>query len=162
MTKLPSMLTEQHKRQSIVSGKIIPLDSQKKIEWCKKDKDCSKLAEALYFEARSESDEGVVAVAQVILNRASYPKRWKHTVREVIQEKWQFSYLWDGSVKRGMKNKVQAERMAIIAADVLHGRIAAPEWSKNVFFYHTKRVSPFWKSKKKVVATVGEHVFYTF
>lgn len=145
-----------------MSGKIIPLDSQKKIEWCKKDKDCSKLAEALYFEARSEPDEGVVAVAQVILNRASYPKRWKHTVREVIQEKWQFSYLWDGSVKRGMKNKAQAERMTIIAADVLHGRIVAPEWSKNVFFYHTKRVSPFWQSKKKVVATVGEHVFYTF
>lgn len=145
-----------------MSGKIIPLDSQKKIEWCKKDKDCSKLAEALYFEARSEPDEGVVAVAQVILNRASYPKRWKHTVREVIQEKWQFSYLWDGSVNRGMKNKAQAERMAIIAADVLHGRIATPKWSKNVFFYHTKSVSPFWKSKKKAVATVGEHVFYTF
>lgn len=145
-----------------MSGKIVPLDNAKKIEWCKKDKDCSKLAEALYHEARSESDEGVVAVAQVVLNRASYPKRWKHTVKGVIEEKWQFSYLWDGSVKRGMKNKAQVERMTIIAADVLNGRITPPEWSKNVFFYHTKKVSPLWKAKKRMVAVVGEHVFYTF
>lgn len=140
------------------------MDSQKKIGWCKKDKDCSKLAEALYHEARSESDEGVVAVAQVILNRASHPKRWKHTVRGVIEEKWQFSYIWDGSVRRGMKNKVQAERVAIIAADVLHGRIATPEWSKNAFFYHTVGMKkyPRWSKKKKLIATVGEHVFYTF
>lgn len=146
-----------------MSGKIIPLDSQKKIEWCKKDKDCSKLAEALYHEARSESDEGVVAVAQVILNRSSHPKRWKHTVRGVIEEKWQFSYLWDGSVKRGMKNKAQVERMTIIAYDAIHGNIKS-SLVKDALFYHTVGMKkyPRWSKKKKLIATVGEHVFYTF
>lgn len=146
-----------------MSGKIIPLDSQKKIAWCKKDKDCSKLAEALYFEARSESDEGVVAVAQVILNRASHLKRWKHTVRGVIEEKWQFSYLWDGSVKRGMNDKAQVERMAIISYDVISGKIEST-LARDALFYHTVNMKkyPSWSKKKTVLATIGNHTFYKF
>lgn len=159
ITKLPAMLKDQHMRQQAVVGKITPLNPQKKVEWCKKDKDCKAMLKTLYHEARGESDEGVKAVAQVIINRATHPTRWKDTVHDVIHEPWQFSYLWDGSVKRGMKDDNQVRRMAIIAYDAINGTINTP--TKNAVFYHTRYIKkPLWARNNCVVTTIGSHVFY--
>src|SRR5574344_1646153 len=161
ITKLPAMLKDQHVRQQVVVGKITPLNPQKKVEWCKKDKDCKAMLKTLYHEARGESDEGVKAVAQVIINRAAHPTRWKGTVHGVIHEPWQFSYLWDGSVKRGMKDNNQVMRMAIIAYDAINGTINTP--AKNAVFYHTRYIKkPSWSKKKTVVAVIDNHIFYSF
>ncbi len=159
MTKLPLMLKDQHARQQAVVGEIVPLHPQKKVEWCKKDKDCKAMLQTLYHEARGESDEGVKAVAQVIINRAAHPVRWKDTVHGVIHEPWQFSYLWDGSVNRGMKDNSQVRRMAIISYDAINGTIDTPV--KNAVFYHTRYIKkPLWARNNCVVTTIGSHVFY--
>lgn len=145
-----------------VHGKLIVPDDVKK-SLCMKDKDCRKLLEALYHEARSEPDEGVIAVAAVIKNRASHPKRWKNTIYGVITEKHQFSYLTDGSVERGMKDKSQVNRLGIIAYDVIHGKIES-SLVKDALFYHTVGMKkyPHWSKKKKVVKRIHNHIFYTF
>lgn len=154
---------EERLQRSIVSGKVVPLDSKKKIDWCKQDKNCKALLITLYHEARSESDEGVIAVAQVVKNRASHPKRWKNTIHGVVHEKWQFSFLWDKNVDLRMKEKDQVERMAIISYDVISGKIGST-LASDALFYHTVSMKkyPSWSKKKTVVATIGNHTFYKF
>ena len=132
-----------------------------KVKSCLKDKNCKAMTSALYHEARSESYAGVIAVAQVIKNRASHPSRWASTIHGVIHERWQFSYLWDGSADKGMKDKAQVKRMAIIAHDMIRGKIESK--IKNALFYHTVGMKkyPSWSKKKKLIAQVGNHLFYS-
>ena len=59
-------------------------------EWCKKRISCSKVAEAVYFEARGDGVHGMHAVANVIMNRA---KASGKTPYQVIVKPKQFSYL---------------------------------------------------------------------
>ena len=157
MTKLPLLLKDQQERQQAVVGEIVPLHPQKKVEWCKKDKDCKAMLQTLYHEARGESDEGVKAVAQVIINRTAHPTRWKDTVHGVIHEPWQFSYLWDGSTKKAMK-KEQHKRMAVLAHKVLSGELESPV--ADSVFYHTKIVNPGWSKRVTKVGVLGDHIFY--
>lgn len=159
--KLPGELLYAKGGGDISTGNVVHLSDDYKIKWCKKDKDCKAMLQTLYHEARGESDEGVKAVAQVIINRAAHPVRWKDTVHGVIHEPWQFSYLWDGSVERGMKDNNQVRRMAIIAYDSINGTINTP--AKNAVFYHTRYIKkPLWTKKKTVVAVIDNHIFYSF
>ena len=96
-----------------------------KQDWCSKDKDCATLAEAAYYEARGESDTGVVSVLHTILNRVAH-KAWPDSVQGVVYQSKQFSYTHDGSMKHGMNNKNQVARISILAYDVLHGLIESP------------------------------------
>lgn len=59
-------------------------------EWCKKHASCSKVAEAVYFEARGDGASGMHAVANVIMNRAAASGESPYQV--VVKPK-QFSYL---------------------------------------------------------------------
>lgn len=118
------------------------------------------LTEALYFEARGESLEGQIAVAEVILNRADsglYP----HSVCGVVKQRGggscQFSYVCDG------RSDVMHERQA---AD-LAGRIAramlddAPRLlTEGATHFHTGGVNPDWSHRFARTAKIGAHVFY--
>ena len=59
-------------------------------EWCKNHVSCSKVAEAVYFEARGDGVSGMHAVANVIMNRA---KASGETPYQVVVKPKQFSYL---------------------------------------------------------------------
>lgn len=125
--------------------------------WCKKDKDCTILAEAAYYEARGESDAGIVSVLHTILNRVAH-QSWPDSVRGVIYQNKQFSYTHDGSMKQGMNNKKQVARMNVLAYDVLHGLVKSPVG--NSTHYHSTNVNPYWVADMEYVADVGNHVFY--
>jgi N-acetylmuramoyl-L-alanine amidase len=124
---------------------------------CMAEKDCRLLLEAGYYESRSESDEGVVAVMHTILNRKS-DRRWGNTIREVLYQKWQFSYTMDGSLKKGFTEVENHRRIAILARGVLNGDIEDP--TNGAVFYHNDRVSPRWSKKKVKVAQIEKHSFY--
>lgn len=128
-----------------------------KQEWCKKDKDCTILAEAAYYEARGESDAGVVSVLHTILNRVAH-KAWPDSVQGVVYKPKHFSYTHDGSMNHGMKNKKQVARMNVLAYDVLHGLVGSPVGDST--HYHTIKVNPYWVSDVSYVADVGNHKFY--
>lgn len=126
---------------------------------CLKSLKCKLLAESGYYEARGESDEGVAAVMFVILNRVKHPTRWPSTVAEVLSQKWQFSYKHDGQMKKGFAEKEQYDRILVIAGKVIAGVIYSPVGEAT--HYHTTSIKvPKWARKKRVVATIGEHVFY--
>lgn len=132
------------------------LDDTSRQQRCKRSGECSKLAEALVYEARSESLEGSIAVGYVIVERTKDPSRWPKTVRGVVSQKNQFSY----TIKR-QKIRPKDEdwqRAYVTSYQILHGEVTNPIGSSD--HYHTIKVKPKWAKKMHYVATLGSHRFY--
>lgn len=123
---------------------------------CKASRDCSKMAEALVYEARGESLMGAVAVGFVIVERTKNPTRWPKTVRGVIGQKDQFSYV---NKRQKVRPKPEDwERAYITSYQILHGEVSNPIGASD--HYHTLKVRPKWAKKMRYIATVGQHKFY--
>ena len=120
------------------------------------------LAEAIYYEARSESDDGQAAVAEVILNRAASP-RYPADICEVVYQRnartCQFSYTCDGSIGRFPVRRNAWVKAEHIAREVVEGRRGRnlPDRSVN---YHADYVSPRWGARLERVRQIGAHIFY--
>jgi spore germination cell wall hydrolase CwlJ-like protein len=147
----------KHEVSPPVAVKVEPVvtDNLRKC-YCKRSGECSKMAEALAYEARSEPLAGAIAVGFVILERTRNPNRWPKTVRGVISQKNQFSYL-----KKRQKSRPKHEdweRAYIASYQILHGEVSNPV--DNSDHYHTLKVKPKWAKKMQYVATVGNHKFY--
>ena len=122
--------------------------------------DC--LTAAVYYEARSESDEGERAVAQVVLNRVRDPAFPSSICGVVYQGSTrstgcQFSFTCDGSMNHPIQPTAWARARAV-ATGALAGLVYAPVGSAT--FYHADYVSPWWASSMKQVASIGAHIFY--
>ena len=142
-------------QESVVVGKVVTADHI--FKKCMKNEDCRVMAHAGYYEAQNQSDEGVVAVMHVIKNRVAH-KAWPSTVKGVVYQKNQFSYLWDGSTKKAMK-KEQHKRMAVLAHNVLSGVVESPV--ADSVFYHTRYIKkPGWSKRVTKVGVLGDHIFY--
>jgi spore germination cell wall hydrolase CwlJ-like protein len=126
-----------------------------------KEREC--LATAIYFEARGETKRGQVAVAQVVLNRAS-TKGFPPTICGVVYQGakrktgCQFSFTCDGVPDRIRERKAWATAKKI-ATDVLSGKTRIPELLRATH-YHARYVSPYWAPKMKRLARIGRHIFY--
>ena len=120
------------------------------------------LAKNIYYESASEAYEGKLAVAQVTLNRVNSPQ-YPHDVCSVVYQKTQGTcqFSWTcNNVDTLVKNKYQWEESLLIAKraltqPVLHDIIA----KTNALYYHAVYVNPGW-NKTKVVARIGNHIFY--
>lgn len=135
-------------------------DERIAINACKSDPECTKLSEALVFEARSESVEGQIAVASVILNRVEHPKRWSNTITGVIEDRHQFSYLSDMAYQQ-TPSKEDWTKAYIVAFKVMNGI-----WQRNTkadHYLNPKAVSrmPSWTRKYQRVAVIDNHHFYS-
>lgn len=134
---------------------------KEKVNWCNKRSDCSILAELGYHEARGETDHGVVSVMHTTLNRvkSKHPIfKNQNTIRKVVYAKHQFSYVLDGSKARGMKSKKQADRVKVLAYDVLNKLIE--DTTNGSLYYHTHAISPNWSHVYAYTLTIGNHKFY--
>lgn len=122
--------------------------------------DC--LTQAIYYEARSESEEGQAAVAEVILNRAR-SGRYPSDVCDVVYQRnartCQFSYTCDGSIGRTRVNARAWATAERIAREVHAGRARTllPARSVN---YHANYVAPGWGRRLERVRQIGAHIFY--
>lgn len=127
-----------------------------RLQNCKLSRECSKMAEALAYEARSETLTGAIAVGYVIVERTKNPERWPKTVRGVVAQKNQFSYM----TKRQKSRPKQEdwERAYITGYQILHGEVKNPIGDAD--HYHSLKVKPKWAKKMLYVATVGSHKFY--
>ena len=122
--------------------------------------DC--LAQAVYYEARSESEDGQRAVAQVVLNRVRHPA-FPNTICGVVYQGsnlgtgCQFTFTCDGSLSYHPVGYAWA-RARRIAAEMLSGDVYAP--IGNATHYHTTAILPYWAATLTRAAVVGAHVFY--
>ncbi len=122
--------------------------------------DC--LTQAVYHEARSETEDGQRAVAQVVLNRVRHPAYPNSVCGVVFQGSHratgcQFSFTCDGSMRRRPEPGAW-ERARGIAADALSGSVYEPVGLAT--HYHTTAVRPWWASSLTRAITVGSHIFY--
>ncbi len=121
------------------------------------------LANAVYFESRSEPVRGQMAVAQVVLNRVFsgfYPKDVCGTVYQNANRylACQFTFACDG--KRKLINERGAwARANRIAKQTLNGQIYLPEVGKSTH-YHALYVHPNWVREMHRLARYGIHAFY--
>lgn len=133
------------------------------------DRQC--LAKNIYFEARSESIAGQVAVAWVTLNRME-SDRFPNSVCGVVYQarkdsagnprrnQCQFSWYCDGKSDR-IRNQREWEDVKLITDVVLI------DWARanaspveNATFYHADYVDPYWADSFTEIATVDSHIFY--
>ena len=126
------------------------------------DNDIECLTQAIYYEARNESEEGQAAVAQVVMNRSrhgAYPKSVCAVVYQRNSRTCQFTFTCDGSIGRGQVNLTAWRRAERIARDVHDGRssIQLPKSSVN---YHADYVRPSWGRRLERVRQIGAHIFY--
>jgi hypothetical protein len=121
------------------------------------------LSEAIYFESRSEPEEGQAAVAQVVLNRVRsgiYPT----TVCGVVYQDrnrpfaCQFTFACEGKSLRIGEPAPWAVATRI-AQDVVSGANYNPKVGEAVN-YHANYVAPFWVGYLKRVDRIGAHIFY--
>jgi spore germination cell wall hydrolase CwlJ-like protein len=126
-----------------------------------RSQDC--LAQAVYYEARSESEDGQRAVAQVVLNRVRHPA-YPNSVCGVVYQGpmragggCQFTFTCDGSLARAPSGFgwFRARR---IAADALAGQVFAPVG--HATHYHADFVFPRWATILLKSAVIGRHIFY--
>ena len=123
--------------------------------------DC--LAQAIYYEAGSESEDGQRAVAQVVLNRVRHPA-WPNSVCGVVYQGpmrpgggCQFTFTCDGALSVPPGGIAWA-RARMLAAEALAGRSYAPVGLST--HYHTHAVSPAWAPGLVRTIVIGAHNFY--
>ena len=113
------------------------------------------LAVGIYFESKSESLAGQLAVGHVIANRAE-SGRFPSSYCGVLFQRSQFSFIRGRSlpnVPRASRNWQDAVAIARIVDQELH---ASP--MGKALFFHATRVSPRWRMTR--LGTLGNHVFY--
>lgn len=113
------------------------------------------LAQNIYHEARGESVEGQLAVAQVTVNRVQ-SKKFQATVCDTVYARRQFS--WTLKKHRSIKDSKAWDAAVVIATAVLTQTAYIPNFK--ALYFHTRQVRPYWKYGKRVAATIGNHIFY--
>lgn len=121
------------------------------------DEEANCLATAVYFEARGETVDGQLAVARVVMNRASsgkYPTTWC----EVVKQPWQFSFVRNGRFPRIDTNSAAWARAQGVARLAMSNVV--PSVGTDVLWYHASYVSPAWGRRLSMAQRIGTHIFY--
>lgn len=113
------------------------------------------LAGAIYFEAKSETLEGQLAVGRVVINRAN-SGRFPSSYCGVVLQRSQFSFVRGGNLP-AVNRQSHAWKQAVSVARIAHdGRWTSA--AEGALFFHATRVSPNWRLTR--VARIDNHVFY--
>ncbi|MEM1087371.1 MAG: cell wall hydrolase [Pseudomonadota bacterium] len=122
------------------------------------------LAQAVYYEARSERTEGQLAVAEVIMNRVR-DHRYPNTICDVVFQGatrttgCQFTFTCDGAMRKQPKGW-RWEKARTIASHVVMG--LNEQKTRNATHYHATYVNPVWNSGLMKTRQIGTHIFYRF
>ncbi|HEX4738664.1 MAG TPA: cell wall hydrolase [Allosphingosinicella sp.] len=151
---IPLASVDNPRAPSVVFRAAAPVDQLRSV-------DC--LAQAVYYEARSEGVDGQRAVAQVVLNRVRHPAFPSSVCGVVYQGPQrvgggcQFTFTCDGSLAVAPSGPAWSLARRI-AAEALAGEVYAPVGEAT--HYHTQQVVPAWAFRLAKVAVIGAHSFY--
>lgn len=121
------------------------------------------LSEAIYHEARSESETGQRAVAQVVINRVKNPA-YPDDVCDVVyqnhswQNRCQFTFACDG-----VKDVITDQAEWTAAKRIAREYAAEKTWLDEIgaaTHYHNRAVTPTWAELMRKTEVIGHHVFY--
>ncbi len=147
----PKVLVSTFQKQQIVAQRRVRLAEE----------NC--LARAVYFESRSESDMGQLAVAKVILNRVKNPDFPKTICGVVYQgsnnrNSCQFSFACDG-LPDDVKSPTAWAHAKMIAERAINNDPAIAMLG-NAINYHADYVTPRWSHTMRKLIRIGHHIFY--
>jgi spore germination cell wall hydrolase CwlJ-like protein len=126
------------------------------------------LALNVYFEARNQSLEGQLAVAQVVVNR-TIDDEYPNTPCEVVYDartyssgfpkrhQCQFSWYCDGKSDEPT-DKAAFERAMQIIVYLMKSDVS--DITNGATHYHTLQVLPSWAEGENPTAIIGNHIFY--
>jgi len=120
------------------------------------------LTSAIYYEAASETDDGMRGVAQTVINRVRHPS-FPNTVCGVVFQGsqragvCQFTFSCDGAMARApeRRNWLRASRIASAAL----GGYVFPNVGLATH-YHTQAIWPRWGKSLVMTNIVGAHIFH--
>lgn len=126
----------------------------------------------MYFEARNQSDKGVIAVGLVTLNRM-HSSMFPASVCDIVWEKHKSlstgkmvsQYSWTTGITHAtMQNKDEVRRINRLLDQVLHMEATGQNKivSTDTMWYHTTEVHPIWSRDMKTVAHIGDHIFFSY
>ena len=121
------------------------------------------LAEAVYFEARSEPESGQAAVAQVVLNRAMSGLYPTSVCGVVYQNRHrylacQFTFACEGKSLR--ITEPEHWRVATRVARAVFDGKTYLDGVGSATHYHATYVRPYWAKRLRRMDKIGQHVFY--
>lgn len=122
------------------------------------------MAEAVYYEARSEATSGQLAVAEVIMNRVR-DHRYPNTACDVVYQGatrttgCQFTFTCDGALARAPRG-TRWEKAQAIAAHVMLN--LEEQRTGGATHYHATYVNPVWNAGLIKTSRIGTHIFYRF
>ncbi len=124
--------------------------------------DLACLALNVYWEARSESPNGQMAVAKVTLNRVrsdDFPDTVCGVVTQGAERRTgcQFSWQCDGRDDTPRDQGAWAEARSVALRSLYAD---TPDPTDGALFYHATYVTPKWVRLMAPVRRIGRHVFY--
>lgn len=132
-----------------------------------KDADLSRaidcLAQAIYYEAGGEGQDGERAVAQVILNRVRHPGFPPSICGAVYQGAeratgCQFTFTCDGSLLRTPLGPLWTRARRLARDALVSGYVYGPVG--HATHYHADYVIPYWADSLEKEIKIGQHIFY--
>ena len=163
----PSSALNQHAafdRDRAAIGSLMTMDVPKRAEAEDMLRQSQCLAQAIYYEARSESTAGQLGVAEVIANRVN-DHRYPNTICDVVFQGatrttgCQFTFTCDGAMDkapRGVKWDKAQRIAAHVLMDLNEGKTGGAT------HYHATYVDPIWNSGLIKTRQIGTHIFYRF
>ncbi|WP_296675313.1 cell wall hydrolase [Novosphingobium sp.] len=127
--------------------------AQPKVSDLSRELNC--LAGAIYFESKSESLAGQLAVGRVVVAR-SKSGRFPDSYCGVVFQRSQFSFVRGASMPAIPKASKQWKNAVAIAQIAHSGAWKSP--AEGALFFHAAYVSPGWRLTR--LARVDNHVFY--
>lgn len=121
------------------------------------------MARTLVGEARGEGHVGMVAVANVIMNRVARPCWWGRTVKEVCLKPFQFSCWNETDPNRTLILQLHGgvpiyDTAMDIAQQMLGGMLA--DNTLGATHYKVKGTPAAWARGKTPCVVIGRHEFY--
>lgn len=120
--------------------------------------DC--MARNIYYEARGASTAGMVAVGQVVLNRAAdlrFPSDPCQVIYQRASGRCQFSWTCTASRHRDPADPAEWRRARTAAYIALHP--TTPDLTDNALYFHAESVRPGWRHLVRT-ARIDGHIFY--
>lgn len=150
--------------QAVLRGPSAPAQPAERVEPTINAREHGCLSEAIYYEARGETQRGQIAVAEVVMNRTRSPA-YPHSICGVVYQGsnrstgCQFTFTCDGSINHRPRGRAwtQAQR---VATAVMMGY--SRPLTQGATHYHTTAVNPVWNSGLVETTQIGTHVFYRF
>ena len=119
-----------------------------------------------YWEARSETLAGRIAVARVVLNRAMDPRFPSNLCEVVKQSKLQgpnvrCQFSWYCDAKNDVPYEADQWRTSLkIATAILQSDSSIPDPTGGALWYHADFKNPSWAAEYETTTIIGGHVFY--